>query len=397
MKNILIMTQKLTGGGAERVAADLSRGLSSEYNVFIVTYQKFPDEFRYDGKRIDLNLFGKNKFQKIWILMKRYFAIRKIKKQNHIDCSISFMPHVDYMNVLTKRKSEKIVMAVGNNMSIVFPSGWKNKFRSYILQKADWLVTCSQGVKDDIVANFGVNEKRVNVIYNFCDLKKDILVDTTTDAFTKSLCNKQVPKIVTAGSFRHQKAQWHLIKAFSLVVKNHPDAILIIMGDGEYRSQYEELIKKLGLQDNIRMPGFIKNPQIVMRSCDIFAFSSIYEGFGNVIIEALSCGLPVVSTDCPYGPREILAPDTQYNEFCTDIAFEMYGVITPRFENTPIDISENIIENERKFAQAIEMLLNDSELRQTYAEKGIERSEDYSIQAISTQWMRGIKILLENS
>ncbi len=84
------------------------------------------------------------------------------------------------------------------------------------------------------------------------------------------------------------------------------DASLVIIGQGDLRAELQERIEKLGLENRIRMPGYILDPSPYFRSADLFVLSSDYEGFGNVIVEAMSVGLPVVSTDCPDGPAEIL-------------------------------------------------------------------------------------------
>nr|WP_241878977.1 glycosyltransferase [Psychrobacter sp. PraFG1]UNK05619.1 glycosyltransferase [Psychrobacter sp. PraFG1] len=111
--------------------------------------------------------------------------------------------------------------------------------------------------------------------------------------------------VLAVGRLTHQKDFATLIHAFKKVLKNKA-CNLIILGEGELRCELEKLIKDLNLQDNVQLPGFVNNPYAWMSKADLFVLSSIYEGFGNVLVEAMACGTPVVSTDCPSGPSEIL-------------------------------------------------------------------------------------------
>jgi glycosyltransferase involved in cell wall biosynthesis len=119
------------------------------------------------------------------------------------------------------------------------------------------------------------------------------------------LKNKETPILLGVGRLTKAKNFPLLIKATSLVIKKTP-VRLIILGEGSDQAKINKLIKKLGLQQIISMPGFVKNPYSYMRRSSVFVLSSLWEGFGNVIVEALATSTPVVSTDCPNGPREIL-------------------------------------------------------------------------------------------
>lgn len=114
------------------------------------------------------------------------------------------------------------------------------------------------------------------------------------------------------------------------------------------------------------MPGFVNPPYGAMAGGEIFVLSSIDEGFGNVLIEAMACGVPVVAADCKYGPREILAPHMDRHTPLNDAIETPYGVLTPDFGATPIDISANITTEERKMGRALLDLLRDSKRRETY-------------------------------
>ncbi len=112
-------------------------------------------------------------------------------------------------------------------------------------------------------------------------------------------------RIMTVGRLKRVKNHALLIRAFAKVSEIQP-ARLMIVGDGELRDELEALIAELGLGGKVVLPGFVNDPTPLYRSADLFVLSSNYEGFGNVIVEAMACGVPVVSTDCPAGPSEIL-------------------------------------------------------------------------------------------
>jgi len=118
--------------------------------------------------------------------------------------------------------------------------------------------------------------------------------------------NKALRLVLAAGVLVPRKGFTTLIRAFAKLAPDNPNLRLLIAGEGPQRNELEALIDDLGLRQSIELPGFIPNPDLPYYRADLFALSSVYEGLGNVIVEALAAGCPVVSTDCPVGPAEIL-------------------------------------------------------------------------------------------
>ena len=144
---------------------------------------------------------------------------------------------------------------------------------------------------------------------------------------------------------------------------------LYILGEGSERPRLEKLIQDLGLHPVVRLLGFQPNPYATMRQADVFVLSSDYEGFGNVIVEAMALGVPVIATDCPYGPREILAGGK-------------YGVLVP-----PGD--------EQALADAILSLLRDPDARRRLGVEAKKRAEEFSVEKIVLSYERLFLELVE--
>ena len=180
--------------------------------------------------------------------------------------------------------------------SLVCLLGWSYRW-------ADAIVGVSEGVAENLRKLPGIDPARVRMIYNPVNtalieqLKKQPLCHPWLD-------NDSMPVILGVGRLNKEKDFPTLIRAFGLVRKRRT-ARLIILGEDVERPNLERLIKGLGLEDFVDMPGFVTNPYAYMAKASAFALSSIQEGFGLVLVEAMACGTPVVSTDCP-GPREIL-------------------------------------------------------------------------------------------
>ena len=169
---------------------------------------------------------------------------------------------------------------------------------------ASGLIAVSEGVKQDMCRLGGFIESKVRVIYN------PAAIGVSSQLEYKNIRQKLWGigfdyHILSAGTLKVQKDHATLINAFALL-PTLLNAKLTILGEGSLRPELEALIQQLGLQGRVAMPGFVVDPYPWYRTADLFVLCSRWEGFGNVIVEALECGVPVVSTDCPSGPAEIL-------------------------------------------------------------------------------------------
>jgi glycosyltransferase involved in cell wall biosynthesis len=185
---------------------------------------------------------------------------------------------------------------------------WKHRFlpplarRTYLM--ADAIVAVSEGVAQDLVAHAGVSRERITKIYNPV-VTAELLVRAKEPLDHPWLKPGEPPIILGTGRLVSPKDFSTLLRAFARV-RAQRKSRLIILGEGNRRNELEYLAQKLGVSNDVALPGFVANPCAYMARASVFVLSSAWEGFGNVIVEALACGCPVVSTDCPNGPSEIL-------------------------------------------------------------------------------------------
>jgi glycosyltransferase involved in cell wall biosynthesis len=175
---------------------------------------------------------------------------------------------------------------------------------SLFFRYADAAICISKGVAEDFIKTTGMPPQKTHVVYNpivYPGLEQEARQSISHPWFATG--NK--PVILAVGRLVVAKDYPTLLNAFSLLNRKR-QANLLILGEGRERLRLEALVRQLGLTENVQMPGFVKNPYAYMARARLLVLSSRWEGFGNVLVETLACGTPVVSTDCKGGPGEIL-------------------------------------------------------------------------------------------
>jgi glycosyltransferase involved in cell wall biosynthesis len=171
-----------------------------------------------------------------------------------------------------------------------------------VYRRADKVITLTDGARDDLVANFGVPFERIFVMRS-----NAVIDDETVERLAgwDGESGREPGLIVSIGRLSPEKDHLALVRAFSQI--RTPGARLVLVGEGPLRPQIEALIASLGIKDRVQLTGQVSDPFEWLMRASLSVTSSWFEGLGNALIEALACGTPVVSTDCPHGPREILA------------------------------------------------------------------------------------------
>jgi len=260
------------------------------------------------------------------------------------------------------KSSNRVVISERTSLVDIIKTSQKWRWR-FILPllgheypKAGGIITVSNGVKEELVLQSGLQPQTITTIYN--PLMTEKIREKGLEPIKHPWFQKEssIPIILGVGRLVPQKDFTTLIKAFSRVRQRQP-AHLVIIGEGRQRSQLTTLAENLGIDKDVWMPGFSNNPYAFMSKASMLVLSSIYEGLPNVLIEALACGCPIVSTDCPTGPSEILEKGK-------------YGTLVP-------------LGDSQALAQAIYHTLDNSPNRNDL----LSRAADFDIEKISQEYL----------
>lgn len=306
MKKIAFFLPDLRCGGAEKVALLLANEFIKQgFNVDMVLSKaqgEFLSELNSQIRIVDLKA---DRIRYVFKPLLKYF------KSEKPDVVLASMWPLTLLAVVAF-KSAKLPGSVVVSDHTTFSQAplmqkrsmrWFFKYSlSLVYPFADEIVAVSDGVADDLCRLGGLKRKSITVIFNPVELNTDLYPEDEGFRHWKNCKGK---KIIAVGALKKEKDYPSLLEAFSLLLKKE-DAYLTILGQGDLLADLKALAVKLEIAERVNFAGFSRNPSAWMASSDLLVLSSNCEGFGNVLIEAMSVGTPVVSTDCQSGPREIL-------------------------------------------------------------------------------------------
>jgi glycosyltransferase involved in cell wall biosynthesis len=408
-KKVMFIIPHLGSGGAERVVVNLCNGLA-DYERIVLIFENII-KHKVEAWTISINSPAtQSLLKKLLNFPVRYLNIRKLKQEIKPDFVISLVEPANLFNVLTKISNQKTILSFHSNYTAslrenpFFGKGIaRNILKTFyklalktIYNRADLLVAISKGVAEDLIKNYGINSNKVKVIYN------PYPIDEIGELAKESLGSYEEifkePILITAGRLTKPKGQWYLLRVFKALKEKRRDLKLVILGEGELKEYLVKLSEELGLKTyvwdrdklsedfDVYFLGFQKNPFKFIARSKLFVFPSLWEGFGNALVEAMACGALVVSSDCRSGPREILAPNTDFNYQTQKPEFAEYGVLMPVFEIKYKSANEPLEEREIIWVETIDKLLEDENLRKHYSEKAKQRAEDFRIEKIVQEW-----------
>ena len=373
-KKVAIFLYSLAAGGAERQVSILLQKLCNRYDITLVLMN---DTIFYDiPKEIEIRYLEKSdpfenglkKLLKLPLLAWRY---KKLLQSEEIAVSLSFMTRPNYINVLAKMMGSKCytVLSERSHFSLQYSYGnlqsWINKKLVRLYNHADFILPNAKMNGYDLQKYFGITAP-MRTIYNFIDIKQ-----VERLACQEVEMQKKRFLFITIGRLDAGKNHALLIEALK---RCRCDAELWIIGDGVLMDNLELRIEHLGLRGKVKLLGKQKNPYKYLANADCFVFGSNHEGFPNVLLEALACDLPVISTDCKSGPREILAPQSDLMQQAAGVELAEYGVLTP-------------MKDVDAMARAMEMIINDEKVRYNYKSIAKKRALDFDVDKILEEWI----------
>lgn len=373
--NLLIFINTLQLGGAERVVSLLLGHLNSDFNIHLALYSNIIDyKIPPDIKVLDLKQpLVQHKMTRLIKIPALSHKVYRYCKENEIYISVAFLYRPCYINALMKSlwgyKGNSIMCESTHQTTMLQGQSWLYRIFSKFMvrfsyKRANLILANSYAMQTDLVENFGIKTP-VRVIYNPIDLD---FIRSHKDVVPDFIFDPAVFYFITVGGLRSEKNQLLMLQAF-FILKNLPCKLLIV-GGGTMETILKQKTADLGMNDKIIFCGFDNNPFKFVSRCDCFVLSSDVEGFPNVLIEALACGKPVISTDCSSGPRELLAPATNlHHRAINNYEIGEYGILTP-------------LNDVIALAAAMKRMIEDNALRNKFAEKATGRALQFDVEEV---------------
>jgi len=367
--HILFFTTFLGRGGAEKLLLRVINNLDREKFQLSLALCKKGGSYATDLAE-DISVYHLVNWQGAPISLAVFLAgwgLRSLINRIQPDIVCGFLDNVNVVTILATRgmaKKPKTILSVHAPLSFKYNPQLQRRLINKLIfaliphtyPEADAIIAVSDGVAKDIEILIPSSKNLLRVIYNSC-------VDEQVIKGAQEIPPETIPPesklIVACGRLSPEKGFGDLISVLARV-RNVVNTHLWILGEGELRGVLEKQIESLGLENYVRLLGFQANPYQYMAKADLFVLSSLYEGFGNVIVEAMACGTPVVSVDCPYGPREII--DSGVN-----------GLLVKPGDKEAL-------------AQGIIEVLTNSQLKKQFRERGKIRAQDFETKKIAKMY-----------
>ena len=356
--HVAIVLSGLGAGGAERVVSILSREwVETGHQVTVICFESekalsyYPLDPRINIRQLGLSPVRAGPFVAVGAVMRRVYVLRQVFGEISPDVIISYLSRTNILTLLSSRgMGVPVIVSERNNPNMQHLGFTWNFLRRVTYRYAVGMVVMTKAVLQYFPKSL---RARSWVIPNPVIIPRDLP--------KKQIDSVQNGKTLTAvGRLVHQKGFDLLINAFATVAPAFPDWKLVIWGEGPERASLERLRAAVGLNDRVLLPGISEHPGGWVEGSDAFVLSSRYEGWGNVLLEAMASGLAVVSFDCQWGPSEMIQDGVD-------------GLLVPREDLTAL-------------SEALAKIMEDQGLRERLGAKAAAAVRRYSHDRIVATW-----------
>ncbi len=372
-EQLIFLIPSLAGGGAERVAATLLPFLARHFDLTLVLLENRRSSYPVPTEMPVVALSRPLNSHTAHVIRIPYHvsALARLIRKHRAKVVLSFIEQANIINILASNiAGHRAVISQRINPRQQYESkGLLGKVISQtsarLYPKAARIIAVSNGIKEIIVSDYKLDAPRIAVIPNPVDIA------------SVAKRSKKEPSVVLPGNYLlhvgrlnvNQKAHDALLNAFEKLHSFHPDLKLIIVGKGPDKEQIEAMVKNLDFADSVILAGWQDNVYPFMARAKALVLCSRYEGWPNVLVEAMACGCPVVATDCPTGPREILGDSK-------------YGLLVP-------------VDDPEALAHSVEKLLTDESCRIHFQAQSRKRAQDFDLEQIGPKYVRLLQSIAE--
>lgn len=400
MKVMILLDSLEVGGGAERVSSVIGNELHSlEVEIHYLTFLDKNPKYEFKGGYHTLDHGIEDQIKDSGNILKRGYNFLKNSgriatycKELEIVTLISVGEVANFHAVLSRMlysNPARIIISQHINPLIHFRHKLKVQMINFFYSQADKTVCVSKEIEEILNNNFNV--KNTITIYNMVDqeeIKSSSQEMTEIDKKFTDALDEGKSIFINVGSLFRQKGHWFLIRSFRKVVDQHQDSKLFILGEGPLREKLENLIEELNLKNHVFLLGNKANVFPYLKNSCCFVFSSLWEGLPMTLIEALSLDLPIISTDCMTGPREVLCPELDTKEEISYPYHGKYGILSHPFHNKLL--IENLEEHplsraEEIMADLMIEIIENLKLRKRYS-NGKEMARNFDKYKIIKEW-----------